>query len=382
MKTAKFLPKKTSKGWQILVPASLSDTGKKQRRYFKSRDAATKYALEVKGHKNEYGTTAPILPPGLSELASRAFDLLSPLPPEEIIKAVQEHVARRDQRGQSITFAAACERYRESKAHRTSKHLDDYIRLPKRFPGIADRLLCDITPKDIEDGLAGLPGPFRNLNLRELRALFNLGIKRDWCKENPVLKVDTAHVAAPGVPVLTGEQLERLFMATQETDNSLVAMLAIEAFCGVRPTEATKIDWRDFDFVDGVLTVPDHAAKTRRARHITMHPTAIDWLNAAGIQKSGPVCRHLPGTLRKKLRAIRINAGIVPWPQDCLRHTFASAALASGWRDIGQLCLDLGHTSQAMLHKHYHRALRKAEGQAWFNVLPSEVSEKIYRISA
>jgi integrase len=82
-------------------------------------------------------------------------------------------------------------------------------------------------------------------------------------------------------------------------------------------------------------------------------------------------------TLRRTLRAIRAKAGIIPWPQDGLRHTFASAALAAGWRDIGGLCLDLGHTSQQMLHRHYHRAIRAKEAKAWFDVLPPAPEENV-----
>ncbi len=48
----------------------------------------------------------------------------------------------------------------------------------------------------------------------------------------------------------------------------------------------------------------------------------------------------------------------------------ALALLASEWRDIGKLCLDLGHTSQAMLHRHYHRAMKRDEARAIFDVLP------------
>ncbi len=164
-----------------------------------------------------------------------------------------------------------------------------------------------------------------------------------------------------------------------ETDPGLVPLLAIEAFAGIRPAEGERISWEDIDFEDNVLTVPGAAAKTGRARHIEMHRALLAWLDWFRKDRipSGLIAPAIGTPLRTRLRAVRKLAGIIPWPQDCLRHTFASASLASEWRDIGKLCLDLGHTSQAMLHRHYHRAMRRAEADAIFDVVPPVVPGNI-----
>lgn len=372
-RTARFKPRRTPDGWRIIIPESVSESGKVQRRFFPTREEAEDFAATVRTHRTEYGKSSSILPPAWSDTTAQCRKLLGDRPPSDLLLAVREFLSRHDISARSVTVATACREFIAARSHRTEKHLADYRRLPVRFPGLAEKLLAEITPAEIQKALASLPGPSRNLQLRLIRAVFNFGIKRDWLAESPCAKVEAAHIPAPRIPVLTAKQCLALFGTASKAAPDLCPMLALELFAGVRPAEAEKLHWHDMDLTDNVLTIPADAAKTRRARHITLHPTArawIDWHVARGGHTSGLIAPATGTGLRTTLRAIRKSAGITPWPQDCLRHTFASVALAAGWRDIGALCLDLGHTSQAMLHKHYHRAVRRAEAEAVLAVLP------------
>jgi integrase len=152
-----------------------------------------------------------------------------------------------------------------------------------------------------------------------------------------------------------------------------VPLVAIEVFAGVRPIESEKILWDNLDMEDGILTVPDAIAKTRIGRHIEMHQTLKDWLEwhrSNGGRMHGTICPHPHMTLRRYLRKIRSRSGLNPWHQDVLRHVFASASLASDWRDIGKLCLELGHSSQKMLHRHYARSMKRKDAIGIFNIKP------------
>ena len=360
------------------TPASLSETGQRTRQYFATQDEARGACAELRTRFLNHGTAAPTLPPGQSDLAARAFQLLGAAnqPHETIIAAVKLYLAKVKAEAASVTFTEACEAFATAKVHRTPRHLADIRRLPDRFSGIAKRLISGVQPNDLEEPLKSLPGPMRNLVLRQTRAVFNFAVRRGWASENPAGRVDLAHVQAPEVSVLTADQLRLLLTSAADADPDLCPLLAVEAFAGVRPAEAEKLTWKDLDLGDNILTVPASVAKTRRARHLGIHPTLrawLDWHTGRGGDSSGLIMRPIRTPLRRRLGIVRKKAGINPWPQDCLRHTFASAALASGWRDIGGLCLDLGHTSQAMLHKHYHRAMRRAEGEAVFAVLPPDL---------
>jgi integrase len=386
MKIPRLIPKKTPKGWQLNIPAHLSAGGKRQRRFFASADAATKEALKLRARIRKGEAAGTVLPVADSIPAKKALRELTKagFSAHDLVEAARRLVAERDRAGRSITLRAGCREYVAAKGHRTARHLSDYERLPGRLPTAADKLLCEITPANIETDLAGLPGPARNLLLRLTRALFSFAIRRDWCRENPAGRVDFAHVAAPDVQVLTSKEIADLFSAAVGTDAALVPMLAIETFAGIRPAEAEKITWADYDHADHVLTVRAAVSKTRKARHIVLHEAARAWLAWHDGPRQGLIAPATGTPLRKRLRALRAEAKLTPWKQDCLRHSYASAALASGWRDISGLTLDMGHTSPAMLFKHYHRAVRGAEAAAVFAVLPParKGSRKIVRFNA
>ena len=438
MRAPAFKFTKTPRGYVVNTPATLSETGKRTRQYFATQDEARGACTELRNRSLDHGTSAPTLAPGRSDLASRAFGLLADAdhPDEAILEAVKLYNAHANAEAASVTFTKACESYAAAKDHRTPRHVADIGRLPDRFSAISGKLVATIQPTELEEHLDTLPGPMRNLVLRQTRAVLNFAVRRGWATENPANRVDLAHVPAPEVHLLTGEQLHFLMHTAAETDPDLCPLIAVEAFAGVRPAEAEKITWEDIDFDDDILTVTAAAAKTRRARHVAMHKTLrawLDWHIARDGRDKGPITPATGTPLRRRLRALRSKAGtrlllkicaatepdlhalisvpngqggaeeeqsledllekiqakpnlvgylhrlrekagIDPWPQDCLRHTFASASLASEWRDIGSLCLDLGHTSQAMLHKHYHRAMRRAEGDAVFAVTPPKPS--------
>ena len=71
-----------------------------------------------------------------------------------------------------------------------------------------------------------------------------------------------------------------------------------------------------------------------------MQPNLRDWLRPyAGM--TGAV---VPVNARKKLDAIRKDAGLTRWPKNGLRHSFASYRLAAT-HDAPRVASELGHTS-------------------------------------
>ena len=60
MRPAKFRVTRSSTGWQVSVPASLSTSGKRERPQFKTRDEAKKFAGKLKEKNREHGTSDPV----------------------------------------------------------------------------------------------------------------------------------------------------------------------------------------------------------------------------------------------------------------------------------------------------------------------------------
>ena len=67
----------TPRGWLLHVPASISDTGKLQRRYFKTRDAALAEASTFRNDYKLYGEKATALPARIADQALTAMNLLN-----------------------------------------------------------------------------------------------------------------------------------------------------------------------------------------------------------------------------------------------------------------------------------------------------------------
>jgi integrase len=380
MKPIKLLPKKTPKGWRLNIPATLSESGKRQRIIFPTRDEAERFALPLRRDCRE-GKINKLLPSTQSRFAIRAFELLGERPPEELLQAVKLWIEQSDQASKSVSFVKACSAFvtAESKAHLTKRYLWHFQRHPQRFSTIADKLIFKITAADIQKEIAALPPSSRNTAIATLSSLWSFSIKRGWATFNPLRNLERHHVPKPRIHILTAKQLRRLFVAAIRLHPELVPLISIATFAGVRPLESEKLSWDNVDLQDAILTIPDPIAKTRIGRHIEMHPTLIEWLvwhRSSGGVTQGRICPHPHMTLRRYLRKIRCRAGLNPWHQDVLRHVFASASLASDWRDIGKLCLELGHSSQKMLHRHYARSMKRKDAVAVFSVKPMGMKRK------
>jgi len=380
MKPIKLLPKKSKKGWRLNIPPLLSESGKRQRLFFPSKENAERIAVPLR-KTLRMGEIQRILPFTKSRFAIRAYELLGERPPEELIQAVKLWLEKNDHASKSITFIEACEAFVLSpyKAHLTEAYRNYFLYYRKRFTRIASKLLVDITTADIHHEFSSMTPSARNTALAHLSSLWSFSIKRGWATVNLLKYLDRAHVPKPKIYILTAKQLRRLFVATIRLHPELVPLVAIEVFAGVRPIESEKIRWENLDLEDGILTVPDPIAKTRIGRHIEMHQTLKDWLEwhrSRGGKTEGTICPHPHMTLRRYLRKIRSRSGLIPWHQDVLRHVFASASLASDWRDIGKLCLELGHSSQKMLHRHYARSMKRKDAVAIFEVIPMRMNQQ------
>ena len=61
---------------------------------------------------------------------------------------------------------------------------------------------------------------------------------------------------------------------------------------------------------------------------------------------------------------------IVPWPANCMRHTFATYHIAM-WQDANKTAYALGHTSGVdVLYQHYRGLATKAEAERFWGLRP------------
>src|SRR4029077_9327170 len=194
---------------------------------------------------------------------------------------------------------------------------------------------------------------------------FNFAIGRKYAATNPASETAEAREPKSKAGILTIEQAAALLVNAAP---EIVPYIAIGLFGGLRRAEIERLDWREIDFDSGHIEVTAEKSKSKLAnRFITMQPNLREWLL--------PV-RKLRGSVaplenfRQLFDQARIGAGITVWPDNALRHSFASYHLAH-FKDAKALALEMGHTDSGMLFNHY-RALVKPNGaERYWDIRPA-----------
>lgn len=109
-----------------------------------------------------------------------------------------------------------------------------------------EQLVADLQPRDIEAELDGMTPAVRNAFLRNLRAVFNFGVKRSWLEENPVSKLDFETINRGEVVTLTPKQAEKLLKAA-ELANDLLPYHALGRRHSAPGTPAAAMGPRRFE---------------------------------------------------------------------------------------------------------------------------------------
>ncbi len=376
-------PKPTTKPhapWVVNLPPLLSGTAKRERRYFDNKKAAKEFCTQQRIRLENYGTASTSLPAGKIEEAAAAFDKLKGTG-IGLLEAVEQVLRWKYVREKSVSFKTMFEKFTETKGNRSSAYLTALRYTLPRFVALHDRLACEISASEIEEQLNGMSASVSNAFLRYLRAAFNFGIRRGWCQENPVKRIEMQTLRMRK-EILPNAQVTALLKATVEDDLELLPYHLFCIFAGVRPKEAERLTWSDVNLEEKFIQVPEETSKTGIRRIVDMEPLLVRWLDyyvRCGRGTDGAVVPTK--NLRKRLREIRGRAGFQHWPQDAPRRTYASNWLAAN-HDVNRLNNLMGHTSPAMLWRHYHKAVTQKHAAAFWSIEPPKVSGKTIRFVA
>jgi integrase len=363
--------------WVLNVPAELSDTGKRRQLFFATKRAASADVEKLKARSDNFGTSLSTLTPARIAKAAEAYKLLDPLS-IDLLDAVRGYVAAYKQRTESISFLELFNVFVEAKKDRNPRYLGELRYTRDRFPQLHDRLVSDLTHRDLEPLLLAISPGGRNPVMRYLRAVFNYGVKRGYLLENPISRLDFAERPRKEVETVTNDQVKAMLSHSMTDDLELLPFLILGLFCGIRPDgELQKIEWRDIDLNDKVVTIRPEVSKTKRRRFVDLSANAKAWLEAfitqAGIQQ-GRIATYNPSELRTHRRTNWQAAGILKWPQQAMRHTYCSNWLAMH-QDINKLVLQSGHDSVDTMWRHYHRGVTRAEAATFWKIRPPKTAK-------
>lgn len=371
--------------WRVNVPPHLSESGNRERKFFTKKTQAEAWvAAQVARLRNDGTIGESLLSPAQRDIAAKAFRLLPQGEESLLIKAVQDFMSERARKNRSKPFIEAFKEWqtwtlgktRNGKPTSRQYMLQMRQALP-RFSPLHDKLVCDITPDDIENTLQATVKAenkhARNGLLRILKTCLNYAIEREWLSELPIktklMARDTGHREPT---VLTPNQTAGLLITCAKMDPELLGFYSIALFAGVRPTDELKgLRWEHV-FADGGQTIhiPADLAKTHFQRYIKIEPTLAAWLKHIATPQIGLVT---PSTnLTKRRRVIQQAAGLHPWPQDVMRHTYASCWMAV-FRDEDRCRDNMGHRTKDQLLKHYRKHMTEAQGKAFWALTPDSV---------
>ena len=253
------------------------------------------------------------------------------------------------------------------------------IRLARFCRDFGNRPIASVTVEEIDNWLRSLEGsPKSRANYRaNIGVLFSYATKRRMLETNPVL-----HTAKPKLPdnppeIFTVDELRALLDAANRNATDVLPMLAIGAFAGLRDAEIKRLDWSEVDLARGHIEIKAAKAKNARRRIIPIQPNLAEWLRPYAAMKNSVV----PEGGRGKLDRVCKAAGLSRWPNNGLRHSFASYRLAACY-DAPRVAGELGHTSPQMLYSTYRELVLPEEAQRYWKLISESKAENVLSFSS
>jgi integrase len=149
---------------------------------------------------------------------------------------------------------------------------------------------------------------------------------------------------------------------SEKSDKSLTPRLAIGFFAGIRPTELSKLTAADIDLAAKVIHVRPEVAKCGRPRHVTISDNLAAWLTRYPFDATN--------SFDERRAKVCKAAGVEKWPNDAMRHTFATYHLAM-YQDAGKTSFELGHERDSkLLYKHYAGLAGKKDAERFWELRP------------
>jgi integrase len=157
----------------------------------------------------------------------------------------------------------------------------------------------------------------------------------------------------------------------------ILPYFAIGLFAGLRRAELERLDWSEIDFESNLIQVAAEKSKTAMRRFVTMQPNLRAWLLPH---------RQLKGSVtpvddfKDLFEQARHVAGIVDWPQNALRHSFASYHLAH-FKNAASTALELGHHDSRVTFAHYRELVKPKEAARYWKLRPVKGSKVVAMVA-
>lgn len=227
-----------------------------------------------------------------------------------------------------------------------------------------------VAPADLDRWFARVPGTenTRAVVWRYVRGFFRWARRMEFLERDPGGVLD-APVTSPRRNILMAAQMRDLLAA--EMPEWLRWAIVFGGFAGLRTEEIFRLQWEDIDPVAGEIFIS--ADVSVRKTEDSIAERIVDFTEpitrrAAGMQgKAGPVVPVYRRKLDSERRAVAAALGWPKWPENALRHSFATYHLAR-CKDPGKTAHQMGHSSPAMVRRVYAVPARRAHAEEWWSL--------------
>ena len=351
------------------------EAGKRKRTFFETKEAANSFVAFKNAELKQNGIEHAEFPTAIRVMAQNAVELLQPFG-KTIMDAAQYYAAHLKASAKSCSAVQLVKELVAAKEHdgASARHLSDLrSRLnifAKKFDG---QPVATITSNEIDDWLRSLSvsAATRNHYRRLIVLAFNFAVRRGYASDNPAKQTDKAKERAGDIGILTVAQATRLLeSATPE----VLSYIAIGMFAGLRREEIQRLDWSEIDFESGLIEVKAQKSKTAQRRHVTIQPNLREWLLPVRKHKG----RITPDKwqFRVQFDQAREAAQIKEWPDNALRHSFASYHLAH-FKNAAATAMECGHHDSRITYRHYRELVRPKEAERFWNIRPAAASNVV-----
>ena len=357
------------------VDAGKINGKKRHRRFFPSKGEAKTYADQILTARRNHGAQAFALTEVQRLQAVEAFSKLKGSG-VSLAEVVDFYLKRFKPKAGPVPVGQVIDELLKKKIQNNNK--PRYIQTLKCILGIfrrsfGDKPICELEPVEIDNWLNTLDIVLvtRNNYLRILSVLFKFALNRGYCGENIISKIDRAIIDTPPPGILTVEQASRILaVASADPEQGLLPGITIGLFAGLRSSELKQIKWEEINLSTGNIEVTAEKSKSRRRRLVTVSPNLLAWLKPFA-NEHGLV---LPPNWYRRLRRLKKLANIQDWPDNAMRHSFASYHYARH-QSADKTAFQLGHQDTKILFEHYRELVTREEAKRYWSLFPDKVSK-------
>ena len=251
---------------------------------------------------------------------------------------------------------------------KSKSHADKIAATVKELSEVLKGPVARVEPLAIDRWLKTLGGSetSRAMWFRYARMFFRWCYRMRFVDRSPLDGLRPPR-ATPGRNILTPEQMAALLKAPMGDD--VKALVLLGGFAGLRTVEVARMNWEDIDTKTKQIHVRPEVSK----QHDGMLQRIVDMTEPLVKRrkffekKTGRIVTTSVEALHERRRKVALALGWEGWPDNALRHSFATYHLGR-CGNAGLTAYQMGHTSTAMVLRVYAVPAARADWKAFWRI--------------